>query len=59
MGKSRKPPKPKDQHRSSFMVRLPESYRERLTRLVGRTKRKMTAEVQLALDKHFRDEKID
>lgn len=45
--------------RDDFMVRLPESYRERLTRLVGRTKRKMTTEVQLALDKHFRDEKID
>lgn len=59
MGKSRKPqPKP-DQHRSSFMVRLPEAYRERLTRLVGRTKRKMTTEVQLALDKHFRDEKVN
>lgn len=57
MGKSRKP-KPKDQHRSSFMVRLPESYRDRLARLVVRTKRKMTAEVQIALDKHFAEEKV-
>lgn len=55
MGKPKS--KPKDLHRSSFMVRLPESYRERLTSLVARTKRKMTTEVQIALDKHFKDER--
>jgi predicted DNA-binding protein len=55
MGKSRKP---KDQHKSSFMVRLPEPYREKLNRLKARTRRAITTEVQLALDKHFRDEKV-
>jgi predicted DNA-binding protein len=56
MGKPRS--KPKDQHKSSFMVRLPEAYRERLAQLKARTRRPITAEVQLALDKHFRDEKV-
>jgi len=54
-----KPSKPKDQHKSGFMVRLPEEYRPKLKRLADRNKRKMTTELQIALDKHFKDEKIE
>jgi predicted DNA-binding protein len=53
-----KPKKKKDQHKSGFMVRLPVEYREKLLKLTERTRRKITVEVQIALDKHFRDEKI-
>lgn len=49
----------KDAHKSGFMVRLPEAYRGRLKKLTGRTKRKITTEVQVALDKHFKDESIE
>lgn len=44
---------------SGFMVRLPETYRDKLRTLTERTKRKITAEVQVALDKHFKAEKIE
>lgn len=46
----------KDQHKSGFLVRLPESYRPPLERLKAKNKRPITSEVQLALDKHFKDE---
>ena len=45
-------PKP-DRHKSTFVVRLPEEYREKLKVLTDRTRRKYTAEVQIALDKHL------
>ncbi len=54
----KKPVKPKDKHKSGFMVRLPAEYHEKLRRLTERTQRKMTTEVQRALDRHFKAEKI-
>lgn len=39
----------KDRHKSGFMVRLPESFRELLDELVKESHRTMTVEVQLAL----------
>lgn len=60
MAKGKKPKPAKntaDQHKSKFMVRLPEAYREQLQRLTAKTRRTLTMEVQLALDKHFADEK--
>lgn len=46
----------KDGHKSGFMVRLPEQYRPPLEQLRKKSKRPMTSEVQVALDKHFKDE---
>jgi hypothetical protein len=54
----KKAAKAKDQHKSGFMVRLPEEYRAKLLALAQRTKRKMTTEVQISLDKHFADEGV-
>jgi hypothetical protein len=49
---TKKNPKP-DQHKSGFMVRLPEHYRGALTELKKRTRRPITQEVQLALEAHL------
>lgn len=46
----------KDAHKSGFMVRLPEQYRPPLEQLKKKTRRTITVEVQLALDKHLKDE---
>lgn len=59
MAKGKKPKATADQHKSKFMVRLPESYRERLQKLTAKTRRSLTTEVQMALDKHFADEKVE
>ncbi len=48
----------KDQHKSGFMVRLPESYRGPLEELKKKNRRALTVEVQIALDKHFKDESV-
>lgn len=48
--------KPKDKHKSAFMVRLPERYRGALESLKAKTRRATTVEVQIALDKHLKDE---
>lgn len=54
MAKSAKQLAKKDQHKSGFMVRLPEDYRAAINKLVAKTHRKMTVEVQLALIEHFK-----
>lgn len=46
--------KPADQHKSGFMVRLPEPYRVALASLKAKTRRAMTVEVQMALDAHLK-----
>jgi hypothetical protein len=56
---AKKPGPPADQHKSKFMVRLPEAYREKLAKLTARTRRAITVEVQIALDKHFKEEKVN
>ena len=50
MAKTAKKTEPK---RTRFMVSLPEEYRGKLTGLVEKTHRTITAEVQLALTKHL------
>lgn len=42
-----------------YMVRLPEAYREPVTRLSRRNRRPITTEVQIALEKYFRDHGIE
>jgi predicted DNA-binding protein len=57
MAKKKKPTKPAKQDQGgNFMVRLPDEYKEKLEKVIARTKRSFTAEVQVALDKHFKDE---
>ena len=51
-------PKPKDQHKSGFMVRLPDAYRGPMATLKAKNRRPMTTELQMALDKHFKEEGI-
>jgi hypothetical protein len=51
-------PKAKDQHKSGFLLRLPESYRKPLQELKRKTRRAMTVEVQMALDRHLRENGI-
>lgn len=51
---AKKPAKPKDKHKSGFLVRLPESYRVALTELKRRTRRPITQEVQIALEAHLK-----
>ena len=55
---SKKKGKP-DQHKSGFMVRLPEAYREKLEEVAVKNRRTMTVETQIALDKHFQAEGIE
>jgi hypothetical protein len=50
--------KPKDQHKSGFMVRLPERYRPTFAALYKKHRRPMTVEVQIALEKHAKDEGV-
>lgn len=47
-------PKP-DQHKSGFMVRLPEAYREKLKALKAITGRPYTTEVRWLLDARLRE----
>jgi hypothetical protein len=56
MGK--KTERPKDQHKSGFMVRLPEAHREALEQLKKRTRRAITVEVQIALEEHYKREGV-
>jgi predicted DNA-binding protein len=44
---------PPDRHKSSFMIRLPEQFRELLSRAKAKTRRATTTEVQIALEKHL------
>lgn len=50
--------KPKDRHRSGFMVRLPEDHKTALTELTGKTRRAITTEVQIALEDHYKKEGV-
>lgn len=50
--------KTKDKHTSGFMLRLPGAYRAPMAALKAKNRRPMTTELQLALDKHFKDEGI-
>jgi len=52
------PKKKPDTHKSGFMVRLPESYRTILSKLKAKNRRTITVEIQIALDKHAKDEGI-
>lgn len=47
-----------DRHKSGFMVRLPAIYRELLNQVRLKSRRTITVEVQIALDKHLKDEGI-
>ena len=53
-----KDPKKKaaDQHKSGFMVRLPEAYRTLLEKLKLKNRRTVTMEVRIAIDKHLEGE---
>jgi hypothetical protein len=48
----------KDQHKSGFMVRLPEGHRKSLEALKKKHRRATTVEVQIALEKHYKDEGV-
>jgi hypothetical protein len=50
--------KPKDQHKSGFMVRLPESHRPPLDALKKKHRRATTTEVQIALERHYQAEGV-
>ncbi len=50
--------KPKDQHKSGFMVRLPESHRIPLASLKKKNRRPTTEEVQMALEAHYQKEGV-
>ena len=50
----KKKPTPKDQHKSGFMVRLPEAYREKLAELKRKTERPYTTDVRRALDDYLK-----
>lgn len=54
--KPKKPRQQEDMHQSGFLVRLPEVHREMLEQLKKKHRRPMTEEVQIALEKHYRDE---
>jgi hypothetical protein len=45
-----------DRHASGFMVRLPEVYREQLRLLRPKTRRTMTEEIKMAIEKHLEAE---
>lgn len=51
--------KPKDQHKSGFMVRLPEEYRELLQKLKLKTDRSITTCVRRGVDKELKENGID
>jgi hypothetical protein len=44
-----------DRHRSGFMLRLPEIYRTQLKKLREKTRRPMTTDIQIALEKYLAD----
>lgn len=44
----------KDRHKSGFMIRLPESFREPVAELKRKTRRPITVEVQLAMEAHLK-----
>ena len=54
--KPKKGQRPADRHASGFMVRLPETFRDLLWKLREKNRRPITEEVQIALEKHLKDE---
>lgn len=44
--------KTRDRHKSGFMVRLPEEWREWLQEVTAKSRRTMTSEVQIALSEY-------
>lgn len=48
-----------DQHKSGFMVRLPEEYREALQKLKAKTDRAITTCVRRGVDKELKENGID
>jgi hypothetical protein len=55
--KNKKQPS-KDQHVSGFMLRLPEIYRTQLRKLRLQSRRPMTTDVQIALEKYLAEFKL-
>jgi predicted DNA-binding protein len=51
--------KPADQHKSGFLVRLPEAYRAKLQELKQKTDRPMAASVRRALDAYLKANGIE
>ena len=51
--------KSSDQHKSGFMVRLPEVYRELLTQLKKKNERAITVSVRRGVDKELRENGIE
>lgn len=49
----------KDQHKSGFMVRLPEVYRQKLAELRKKTDRPFTASVRRGLDRELKENGIE
>lgn len=58
MAKGEKKPA-KDRHTSGFSVRLPEPYREIMNKLKAKTRRAITVETQIALDKHIKENGLE
>jgi hypothetical protein len=50
---AKKKPADVDRHRSGFMLRLPEVYRVQLRKLRAQTRRPMTTDIQIALEKYL------
>lgn len=57
--KKPKSPRSEDRHKPSFVMRLPKSYQEKVRELARRTRRTLTAEVQIALDAHLKANGIE
>jgi hypothetical protein len=50
---AKKKKKQEDRHASSFLIRLPEVYRDQLRLLRQQTRRAMTEEAKIALESHL------
>lgn len=56
MAKTPKPPKPNDRHKLRLMgLRLPDELQASLRALAAKNRRTLTAEIQIALEKHLAD----
>lgn len=59
MAKGDKKQPPKDRHASGFVIRVPEAYREPMNKLKLKTRRNITVETQIALDRHLKENGIE
>lgn len=50
--------KPKDAHKSGFMVRLPLAYRPALEALKAKNRRPITMELQIAIDAYLKTQGV-